>query len=378
MKNPFSFSGIVQGAAFCNRTKEINDLKRYIENSENILLYSHRRFGKTTLINKVFSEVRNVTPIYIDLYGTTRVEDFITALFKGISAAETKIEKLMKLVKEKISCLTVNFSIDLHTGAPVAVPVFAAVDKTPAVEEVFQLLAALSQKRKAVVAFDEFQEISKYGKDVFERQLRKRIQWHERIAYIFSGSQKHLLSEMFSDSKRAFYKLAASYPLKKIETRHYLVWIQGLYQADGRRINPTAVENVVARCENHPMYVQEFFYYLWDDPAFGQGEFPTKVLMERIDRVACDIIQRRETEFINIWESLTLNQRKTLRLIVATAGQSIFSADNLSKAGLKSPSQVTKAVEVLVKREVIAKNAVYALQDPIFRRWIQEMPGLPV
>ncbi len=367
MKNPFSFSGIVKDPAFCNRTKELADLKRYIKNSQNLLLYSHRRFGKSSLINKVFSDLKDITTIYVDLYGTTSVEDFITALFKGISSVESKIEKLIKLVKEKITSLTMNFSIDIYTGAPVAVPVFAPVDKKPAIEETFALLESLSQKKKLVVAFDEFQEISKYGDDSFEKYLRKLIQWHEKISYIFAGSQKHLLAEMFSDSKRAFYKLAASYPLKKIETRHYVEWIQGLYAKDGRKINQKYIENIVNRCENHPMYIQEFFFYLWDIPA--------GISIESIDRLEFEIIKHRETEFINIWDSLTLNQRKTLKLIAVTGGKNIFSADNLSRLGLKTASQVAKAIELLEKREFISKNSIYSIQDPIFLRWIKRIPG---
>ena len=56
MKNPFSFSGIVEDPAFCNREKEQTDLTRFIGNSQNVLLYSHRRFGKTSLINRVFKD----------------------------------------------------------------------------------------------------------------------------------------------------------------------------------------------------------------------------------------------------------------------------------------------------------------------------------
>ena len=146
MKNPFSFSGIVEGPAFCNRAKEQADLRKFIENSQNVLLYSHRRFGKTSLINRVFAESKGIVTIYVDLYGTTSIEDFITAVLKGISSVESKMDKLMKLIKEKIISLTVNFSIDIYTGAPVAIPVFAPVDKRPAIDEIFALLESLSRE----------------------------------------------------------------------------------------------------------------------------------------------------------------------------------------------------------------------------------------
>ena len=94
--------------------------------------------------------------------------------------------------------------------------------------------------------------------------------------YLFAGSQKHLLADMFVDAKRAFYKSASGYPLHPIATADYVAWIQKLYARDQRRIDPKHIETVVARCENHPMYIQEFFFHLWDAP---------EVSIERIEQV---------------------------------------------------------------------------------------------
>ena len=364
MKNPFSFSGIVEDPAFCDREREQTDLIKFIENSQNVLIYSHRRFGKTSLINRVFKDSKGFITIYVDLYGTTSIEDFITALLKGISSVESKMDRLMKLIKEKIISLTVNFSIDIYTGAPVAIPVFAPVDKRPAIDEIFALLESLSQNKKLAVAFDEFQEISKYGEAAFEKHLRKSIQRHNNIAYLFAGSQKHLLAEMFANSKKAFYKLATSYPLKKIKTEDYVAWIKGLYKKDRRKISQKHIEHVISRCENHPMYIQEYFFNLWDAPAIS---------IEDIDRLESDILKKREAEFINIWESLTLNQRKALKLIASTGGRNIYSANNLSKLGFRSASQISKALELLLKKELVSRNDLYSIQDVLFKRWIEKI-----
>ncbi len=68
---------------------------------------------------------------------------------------------------------------------------------------------------------------------------------------------------MFNDRKRAFYKLATSFPLGKIETVDYTEWVKELYRKAKRSIKNSFIEDVVALCENHPMYVQEFFFNLW-------------------------------------------------------------------------------------------------------------------
>mgnify|MGYP000520699433 CR=1 FL=1 len=84
MNNPFSFSSVVDDPAFCNREHEQAELNRMIQACQNVLLYSHRRFGKTSLILKVFRQLEGITPIYIDLYGTTGIPDFIRAALAGI------------------------------------------------------------------------------------------------------------------------------------------------------------------------------------------------------------------------------------------------------------------------------------------------------
>jgi hypothetical protein len=75
------------------------------------------------------------------------------------------------------------------------------------------------------VLFEELlNSTSLYSEQGFEKRLRKEIQGQRNISYIFSGSQKHILIQMFDSAKHAFYKMARSYPLQKIEIYHYIDW----------------------------------------------------------------------------------------------------------------------------------------------------------
>jgi len=362
MKNPFSFTAVVDDPAFCNRETEQKELIRLIEASQNVLLYSHRRFGKTSLILKVFNQLKGITPIYVDLYGTTSIPDFIRAALAGISAAEPKPQRLMKLVRETITSFTASFSLDPVTGLPSVTPQLTPDMKEAPLEDVFRLARAVSTKKKMVIAFDEFQEVARYGGDAFEKQLRKHIQQHQNIAYIFSGSQKHLIMEIFTDVKRAFYRQAASFPLDKISSKAYVSWINGLYQKDNRSIGAELVYHVIQRCDRHPAYIQEFFYRLWPEAL---------VSASLIDKVERRIIRMRMAEFAYAWDSLTLNQRRALKLIAATGGKSIYSVNNLAAFGFKTPSQATTAIAKLIEREFVVKNGTYQIQDPIFKRWLE-------
>ncbi len=366
MENPFRFSGIVEDPAFCNRKEELVELRRYVESSQNVLLYSHRRYGKSSLLIKLLNELDSIRPIYVDLYGTTSPQEFISAFLSGLCSLESRIDRLMKSIRNNLLSVRVSFSIDPVTGLPTMSPAFDGEVQDRTISELFALVESFSKKSRLVVVFDEFQEIAGYEEESFEKQLRKNIQTHDRISYVFAGSQRHILIEMFNNSKRAFYQLATSYPLGKIETVHYVEWIKRLFRLAERNIEKSAIEEVVNQCRNHPRYVQEFFHELWTEE---------KIDFEAIERMERKVLTKRVSEFAYMWDSMSLNQKRTLKLLAATSSKSIFSANNLSRFGFRTASQVTAALSALQKTGVIGKNDVWIIHDPFFEKWLRPNNG---
>ena len=361
--NPFSYTQTVTGKAFCNRQREQQDLLRYLRASQNVLLYSHRRHGKTSLIQQVFESLKNSRPridtMLVNLYGTLTERDFIEAVFKGISQIESSADRLMKLAGGFLK--SIRYSYDPVTQSHTIFPDLGAAGLKPALDGLMKVLASYSEKRRLAVAFDEFQEIAGYSQNSFEKLLRSHIQTHSNIGYVFSGSQTHVLQRMFNDYDRAFYQQAQSYPLDTIATPEFVAWAVDLFAEQGRAMPVAVVEDVVLRCEHHPMYIQQFLYHLWDAPHLDETV---------VDRVEQQIIRRRRLEFINLWEALTQNQKKTLRLIALKEGRDLFGAASLQMVGLNRASQATRAIEALLEREIIEKNNRYHVQDILLKKWI--------
>jgi len=369
MENPFSYTNIVAGDSFCNRQKEKDELLSFIKNSQNILLYSHRRYGKTSLIFEVFKKVRRKRPkintMHVDLYGTLSEKEFVAAILSSLSQIESKVERLISLLKNTVRNIKLGWSIDPISGAPSGISVsFDSGYNEIMLDNIMELLDRLSQKQKLVVAFDEFQEIANYGQRGFEKRLRKNIQLHRNICYIFCGSQRHILGDIFNNKNRAFYKLATHYPINKIETGLYFSWAEKLFAKKNIVLKSEIIKEVVFRCENHPMYIQQFFYFLWDEPDISP---------ETLNKVEYKILQMHYHEFLNLWEPLTANQKKTLKLIVSTDGKEIFYANAIQSVDLKSGSQITRALEVLIKKDIVYKNKDYQIQDVMFKKWIQTL-----
>ena len=374
MKNPFAYSNYVTGESFCNRKKEIAEMLRYIKGSQNVLLYSHRRYGKSSLIRQVFSDIErknlNNKAMHVELYGSISEKDFISKTFQCLNQLESNFEKLLQSVNRALKSIRLNLSIDPATGETSISPAFEAVNEKIVLEELMTILLKYSQRHKLVIAFDEFQEVAGYTEEGFEKRLRSFIQQHSNICYIFSGSQQHLITAMFNSNSRAFYKLADSFPLKKIKTKHYVPWIQNLFGRKNILLPVEFIEAIVETFENHPMYIQNFLFHLWEEPA-------KKVFSNAVIRKIQDtIVEKKSLEYSVLWETLSINQKKTLKLILLNNGSNLYNADALKSVNLKTASLVTKALSSLIKKEIIVKNGVYLIQDIVFKKWLQNTLSL--
>jgi hypothetical protein len=62
--------------------------------------------------------------------------------------------------------------------------------------------------------------------------------------------------------------MARSYPLEKIEMRHYLNWVKALFEQKKKKISEQTMVDIVEYCEFQPMYIQQFLFDLWRSPTF--------------------------------------------------------------------------------------------------------------
>jgi hypothetical protein len=378
MHNPFAYCNYVTGDSFCNRRKELTELLRYIKKSQNVLLYSHRKYGKSSLIQQVFREIEeknlNLGAMHVELYGTISEKDFITRTFQGLNQLESNVEGLLKSIGKALRNFKLNLTLDPVTGGASVSPSFEAVKEEVVLEELMNIFSRCAQKRKLVIAFDEFQEVAGYTEDGFEKRLRSFVQHHSNICYIFSGSRHHLITEMFNSNSRAFYKMAENFPLGKIKTEDYIPWIQNLFVKKNVRLPADFIKDIVERFENHPMYIQNFLFYLWEATGEATGKDPVKndFSSDIVREIEDAIIERRSLEHSVLWETLSINQKKTLILILQNNGSNLFNADSLKSVNLKTGSLVTKALSSLVKKEIIVKNKVYLIQDIVFKKWLEK------
>jgi AAA+ ATPase superfamily predicted ATPase len=368
-KNPFTYGGRVTGDAFCDRQKELKELLSDIKARQHLILFSQRRFGKTSLVWKLLAEARKngVIPVYVDLYPVSSLAEFIELYAKAIAKALSGYEKTTKLLKGLFSRLYLSMGLD-RMGNPQWNVGFDRSRETESLDEVLLTFEAHLKKTKkaGVVVFDEFQQITETNGMKVEARLRSAIQTHEHVSYIFVGSRKHLMQDIFSSPNRPFYRIGKIFPLGKISPDDFSLFIRERFGSAKTAITDKALNAVLDVTETHPYYIQYLCHILYDIVE------ENRVREDDVPKALDLLISREATAYMNIWDLLTLRQRQALvSLAETTAGQSPFRPEILQRFGMSQPAVMMRALNSLVEKDLVDKgNGRYEIIDVFFKRWI--------
>ena len=374
MKNPFVYGKEVSGDNFCNRKKEKNELYRDIINGQNVIIFSQRRLGKTSLINEVFNECRRkgIITIYVDLYPMLSEEDFIRIYAKSI--AETiwgRIKKKLKEITQFFHKVRPTFTVN-QSGE---ISYSFDVDRKsiiPSIEDVLNGVKryADKKKKKVTVCFDEFQQIGQLRTDKLEKIMRSSFQKHTNIAYVFMGSKKHLSTDMFNNPNRPFYRSAKSFPLEKIDKSELSLFIQNKFKTTGKIVSDDLIEEIISICKLHPYYVQYLCHIIWER-AIDRKIVKQEYLHEGLKL----LLKREASTYEATWDLLTVKQRQVLvALSNVTSNDKLFSSEFLEKHNLGSASTLQRTLRSLIDKDLIDRaGAIYTIIDVFFKKWILQL-----
>ncbi|MDD2384930.1 MAG: ATP-binding protein [Sulfurospirillaceae bacterium] len=349
--------------------EELKDIKIDMLAGLNTLIYAPRRFGKTSLILKALKELEktdSVKYVFFDLMYLSTVEEFINKYFNALAKTlEEPTDKIINFFKSILKIRpNINVSFD-ENGNPNFSLVLGGEDIDKTFEEVLNIpLSFVKNGKKIVIVFDEFQEITNLK---LESKLRSVLQLHSnKIAYIFMGSKKSLLHQMFLDKNRPFYKSVKHFKIKEINANSWKEFILSRYANTGKKIDGTVVDKILTITKGFPYYTQQFAYEIWN---ITQNEANVS-LFEKALKI---IMGREEDLFLVEYDNLTSNQKKTLKIIIEKNGQNVYDEQYLAKYKIKSGS-LQIALKNLLERDIVDKNSEgYYLQDPLFEYWLKQM-----
>ena len=379
MINPFQYGGVVGKEAFCNREEEISRLTRAMENGERIFLYSERRMGKTSLLRLAMKRLpaRSFLCAYVDLWPTDGEASFAAAMARAIaeSLAGTA-DKMLKAARSFFSRMTPTITTDERGGARISFSFNRTGSTEPELDEVLSAPARIAARRnvRVVMVFDEFQQVLEYGGDLVERKLRSVIQEQEGVAYVFSGSRKHLIQKMFLDQSRPLYRAGGHHVLGPIPEEAWLPFIRERFQRSRRTVSRERIIKICRLTGGHPFYTQHLCHAVWElCPEDGT------VKKETLEAALDLLLDRESYAYTALWESLSLNAQRFLKgLSLEPEGVKVFSADFIQTYGLRSPSNAQRSATALLERDIIDRsNGSFVVVDRFFRLWIQRTQAPP-
>ena len=207
MVNPFTYGKIVSGNNFADREKETKELFEDLKSGQNILLYSPRRYGKTSLILRTLDLLKKDGALtsYIDLYGCVTVSDLLDKIIQEtVVPAQGTLQRIGDFFKEQLSDLRPEFTLNSSGGVSVSIKKEAQAQGPekilPKVLDTPEILTE-TKKKHLILAFDEFQEITDMDGLSIEKSMRSCFQRHKNVTYLFAGSKRHVMSEIFGQER---------------------------------------------------------------------------------------------------------------------------------------------------------------------------------
>ncbi len=362
--------GIATGDAFCNRVEERLHLIRNIQHNRHTVLLAPRRYGKTSLVNQVMSELKipfcamdfllcaNSQAVKKRI--VEKVGELLFPLLPKTQQAKTKFFGIFKKMRPEIVLSAAGQKVILYAPDDESMPEQTISDVLMNLDQ-----AAIAAKKRVVIFMDEFQQMAQLNDQyTVEAAIRHAVERSQNVSYVFSGSNRHMLLQMFSEKSRPFYKLCETMILNRISEKDYVPFIQKQAKIKWKKeLLHDVLQLIFAQTERHPYYVNLICNYLWMN-----GRYP------EVDTLETFWKQYSESEkavFSAELSSLSNNQKLVLLLFAEKPIQQPFHSDALKSTGLSISSQKQAVTKLLLKDYIyINESGYYSVLDPAMKFYI--------
>ncbi len=373
MENPFIVTGKIKPEYFCDRQEESQRLTRCIlSGGENMVIISPRRLGKTGLIYHCFEqpEVKDqVTLLFVDILRTSSLQELIYLLGRAVfKAIGSRSQQMMKNMVDILRSLRGSFGYDPIQGTPTFdIKLGDITNPAYTLEEIFECLDQAEQR--CIVAIDEFQQIVNYPEKNVEALLRTHIQHSSNANFIFAGSERHIMNELFLDYARPFYQSATIMTLAPIRQEKYAEFVTRHFEANGLMVLPEAIDTVYRVFQGNTYYLQKTFREAFATSVGGKTCDSTMV-----EGIIDSMIEESHHKYSETLARLTLAQKELLYAIAAEGkAQRITSGQFIKRHSLQSASSVQSAMKKLMEYGIVTvENNEYSIEDQLFYRWLRQ------
>ena len=369
--NPFLISGYHSPEFFCDREQETAKILDALSNGRNVTLIAPRRMGKTGLIRHAFYHLKEQHPeivtLYMDIFSTQSLGDFVrlfanTVLGKLDSAPQKALSRISQFIR---SCRPV-FTFDEITGVPKVTIDVAPAEEENTLKEIFDYLA--SSEKRCYIAIDEFQQITEYDEKGVEALLRSYIQFLPNVNFIFAGSRKHVMQEMFTSSKRPFYQSTQVVTIDAIDKEKYAQFAIEHFTKHNTELPIDVFDVIYDTYNGHTWYMQALLNRLYG--------YNLNVDLELVAYATEQIIAEYSYSYADLLKSYTAGNVKLLKAIAQEdCVKEVLSGDFITKYKLRAASSVSSSLKKLLNNELVyLTDQGYIIYDRFMGEWLSNQP----
>lgn len=370
MRNPFLTYGYNGPEYFCDREEETKRLTSLLVNGNHVALMSPRRMGKTGLIRHCFAqqELKDYYLFVVDIYATKSLAELIYELGRSIlTVLKSKERKAWERFVRIAGSLRTGISLDAFGQPSWNLELGDIQTPKTSLDEIFQYLN--SADKPCIVAIDEFQTIMDYPEQNIEALLRTYIQDCNNAWFVFSGSKRHMMGEMFSSPARPFYQSASTMSLKAIPLDSYSKFISYHFEQGGLQIVPEAIQYIYEKFEGTTWYIQKICNELY---AMAEPNKPCTI--KEVEMAINQAIDEKDDTYQDLLARLSARQ-KALLIALAHSGKNVqpTSGEFIKKYHLTSASSVQRSLNALQGKDIVTNSeGRYFIYDYFLYYWLNK------
>lgn len=375
MENPFNYLQFATGDRFYDREEIRRDLRsRLLSGQTNVVLYGPRRYGKSSLVAELTGDLERagIPCVKLDVMKVPSIDLFASVYVQKVYRKLAPMKFELKKIGGFLKSLRPKLTLDSNGEVGFALGADQAEIGSDGLAEVLDLPQKLLPKgKRAVVVFDEFQEVGDLlPDDRFERVMRSVIQKHTRVSYIFLGSRYHMLRRMFTDHNRPFYKSALTVLLDKPPIEESVRFVINRFRHGGLTVSPEVAAHLVAKAENIPYFIQQLGF-----ETFRRVQDESRKIVEELDIQLSygALAGLNRDQYEQLMLTFSTAQKK---LLVALAHESTRAFDEAYRRRhlLGLPSTVNSAKSKLIEDGHVEQSAKECrIADPFFAEFLRQV-----
>ncbi len=370
--SPFIYGTTVSIHSFTNREDESTKLRSNLLNGINTTIISPRRWGKSSLVEKVIHDInrkeKKTKTVIIDLFSIGSEEEFLETFAREvIKSSSSKWQEWMLSGREFFKKLIPTLSLGIEPQSDFSLS-FDWKELKKNSDEVLNLPEIIAKKRgiKFIICLDEFQNLSSFSNYIaFEKKLRACWQRQKSVTYCLYGSKRHMMTDIFNNPSKPFYRFGDIILLKKIEQKKWVTFITKSFIKAGKQIDEKTALLIPLMMKNHSWYVQQLSHYTWNLTH-------RKATLTTVGNALNELINANSPLYQKETESISTTQLNLLKAVAK--GETQFTSNTvMQKHQLGTPNNVIKNKTVLINNDIIHEiNNKFEFVDPAFELWFKK------